>query len=61
MMSQIEAKKIIYEFNYGEPYRKYFSPAKMDEAIEILGKKEAEKIERSALYKRNRVRWKKEQ
>lgn len=56
-MTQYEAKNLLHDF-----YRKgiYLSPGRMDKAIEILGKKEAEKIERSAIQARNKAKWKKE-
>lgn len=56
-MSQFEAKKLLYEFNRNGTY---LSPGEMDEVIQVLGKRETEKIERSALYERNRAKWEKE-
>jgi len=56
-MTISEAKGRLYNFHR---FGNYISPGDYDKAIEMLGKKEAKKIERKALYERNNLRWKKE-
>lgn len=56
-MNTNEAKSKLYNFHR---FGQYISPGDYDKAIEVLGRHEAEKVERSALHERNVAKWKRE-